>query len=106
MTDPTDAILAVLKEVPELRLAAPTANAVASWLPMDLDRTAVDVDEDAVTVRVVALALPLPPVLARAETLLRKVIDDAGRFGADLRLVVADIDAVAFEFQSSETRVT
>ena len=67
-----------------------------SWVSWDLDRTAVDVDEQTVTVRVVALALPLPPVLARAEALLRKAIDDAGRPEAVLRLVVADLDATAF----------
>ena len=96
MIDPTGAILAVLKEIPELRPASPVASSMISWVSWDLDRTAVDVDEQTVTVRVVALALPLPPVLARAEALLRKAIDDAGRPEAVLRLVVADLDATAF----------
>ena len=96
MTDPTAMVLAALKEIPELRPAAPVASAMAAWVAWDLDRTAVDVDDEGVTVRVVALALPLPPVLARAEGLLRKVIDEAGRPAAVLRLVVADIDAGAF----------
>lgn len=96
MTDPVEAILAVLKEVPELRPAAPMVGALAAWSPWDLDRTAVDVEEDAVTVRVIAFALPLPPILARAEALLRKVIDDSGRPDAVVRLVVVDIDAAAF----------
>lgn len=96
MTDPTGAVLAALKEIPELRPAAPVASSMISWASWDLDRTAVDVDEQTVTIRVVALALPLPPVLARAEALLRKAIDDAGRPEAVLRLVVADLDATAF----------
>ena len=96
MIDPTGAVLAALKEIPELRPAAPVASSMISWVSWDLDRTAVDVDEQTVTVRVVALALPLPPVLARAEALLRKAIDDAGRPEAVLRLVVADLDATAF----------
>jgi hypothetical protein len=97
VTDPTGAVLAALKQIPELRPAAPMANAMASWVSWDLDRTAVDVEEAIVTVRVVAFALPLPPVLERAEALLRKVIDDAGRPEAMLRLLVVDIDAAAFE---------
>ncbi|MFI9380805.1 hypothetical protein [Kutzneria sp. NPDC052558] len=97
VTDPAGAVLAALKRIPELRPAAPVANVKVPWVSLDLDRTAVDVDESAVTVRVVAFALPLPPVLERAEALLRKAIDDAGRPEAVLRLVVVDIDAAAFE---------
>lgn len=96
MTDPTSVVLAALGEIPELRPAAPIAAAMASWVSWDLDRTAVDVDDQRVTVRLVAHALPLPPVLDRAETLLRQAIRETGLHVTELRLVVVDIDAAAF----------
>ncbi len=100
MSDPVEAVLAVLKEIPELRPAAPMASSMIPWVSFDLDRTAVDVDGQVITVRVVALALPLPSVLARAERLLHKVVDTT------VRLVVVDIDAVAFAAPRNETRDT
>ncbi len=44
----------------------------------------------------VALALPPPPILRRAEAALRLALDESGRTSARLRLVVTDIDACAF----------
>ena len=43
-----------------------------------------------------ALRLPLPPLLRRAENALRPVLADAGLGKALLRLVITDIDATAF----------
>jgi hypothetical protein len=57
---------------------------------------AVDIGDDFVEIRVIALALPLPPILRRAEAALRSALDEFGRTRALLRLVVTDINASAF----------
>jgi hypothetical protein len=87
-------LLAALRTVPGVRPATPR---VGAKLPWDLDLLAIDVGTEVVEVRLVALTLPLPPLLRRAENALRPVLADAGRGKALLRLVITDIDATAFE---------
>ncbi|WP_370950027.1 hypothetical protein AB5J62_21155 [Amycolatopsis sp. cg5] len=80
------ALLAALRELDGLRPAAP-------W---DLGALAVGVDEDLVEIRLVALALPLPPLLRKAEATLRSILDASPWQRARLRLLVTDLDAAAF----------
>lgn len=87
-------LLAALRAVPGLRPATPR---VGAKLPWDLDLLAVDVGTDVVEVRLVALTLPLPPLLQHAESALRRALSDAGHPDALLRLVITDIDATAFD---------
>jgi hypothetical protein len=89
----TEVVLAALRKVPGLRPATPRV----ARLPWDLDLLAVDVAADEVEVRLVALALPLPPLLLRAETVLRQALAEVGYGSATLRLVLTDLDATAFE---------
>lgn len=89
-----EAVLAALRTVPGLRPATPR---VGAKLPWDLDLLAVDAGPDVVEVRLVALTLPLPPLLQRAESALRRVLADAGHPNALLRLVITDVDATAFD---------
>ncbi|WP_439657605.1 hypothetical protein ACSHWB_35165 [Lentzea sp. HUAS TT2] len=98
--DLTRALLEALRGVDGLRAATPSTRAEASWVPWDLDAMAVDVDDDVVQLRLVALALPLPPVLRRAEAALRSVLDDSVWKNARLRLVITDIDASALNLRS------
>lgn len=86
--------LAALRAVPGVRPATPR---VGAKLPWDLDLLAIDVGTEVVEVRLVALRLPLPPLLRMAENALRPVLADAGCGKALLRLVITDIDASAFE---------
>ena len=75
----------------------PATPQVGAKLPWDLDLLAIDVGTEVVEVRLVALSLPLPPLLRLTESALRPVLTDAGRGKALLRLVITDIDATAFE---------
>jgi hypothetical protein len=89
-----EVVLAALRNVPGLRPATPQ---VGAKLPWDLDLLAVDTGDDVVEVRLVALALPLPPLLRRAETVVRQALAGIGREHVLLRLVITDVDATAFE---------
>ena len=95
-TELTRSLLDVLRGLPGLRAATPSTRSEAAWVPWDLDAMAVDVADDVVEIRLVALALPLPPVLRRAEAALRSVLDESAWSGARLRLLITDIDARAF----------
>lgn len=93
MTAVAEVVLAALRKVPALRPATPQV----SRLPWDLELLAVDVGADGIEVRLVALSLPLPPLLAHAESVLRQALADVGREKTLLRLVITDVDATAFE---------
>lgn len=80
------ALLDALREVPGLRALS------------------VDVGDTVVELRVVALELPLPPLLARAEKALRAVLLGTAWANARLRLVVTDLDASALAGESGVTR--
>lgn len=93
MTDVAGVVLTALRSVPGLRPATPLA---ATLVPWDLDLLAVDVSARVVELRLVAFALPLPPLLTHAETVLRQALSTAGHPDTLLRLVITDIDASAF----------
>jgi hypothetical protein len=57
---------------------------------------AVDLDADVVQVRVIALRLPLRPLLEQASERVRPALDGTPWARAKLRLVVTDIDGAAF----------
>ena len=97
VTELTERLLAVLGKEAGLRPATPASQPSLAWVPWDLDTMAVDVAADAVEIRVVAMELPLPPVLNRAQRALRAVVDDSVFATASLRLVVTDIDASAVD---------
>ncbi|HEX2131830.1 MAG TPA: hypothetical protein VHH15_09715 [Actinophytocola sp.] len=78
-----------MEAVPELR--------PATLAPWNLDALTVDVSGGVVELRVVALALPLPPLLRRAETALRAALLGTELEHARVRLVVTDLDARALE---------
>ncbi|HEX3779530.1 MAG TPA: hypothetical protein VHX38_07660 [Pseudonocardiaceae bacterium] len=94
-TELTERLLAVLGKHTGLRPATPAGRPSTAWVPWDLDSLAVDIGVDLVEVRVVAMALPLPPLLHRAQRALRAVLDESAWSTAVLRLVVTDIDAAA-----------
>jgi len=85
-------LLAALREVPGLRPAPPALARAAAWLPGGADELAVDIDADRVEVRLIATALPLPPLLDAADAALRAVLDASGLPAARLRLVVTELD--------------
>jgi hypothetical protein len=88
-------LVAALDDVPGLRPAMPVTNRVTTSLRWNLDGLAVDITPTLVEVRVIALALPLRPVLAHAEAVLRTVLTGTEYEHACLRLVVTDLDACA-----------
>lgn len=91
----TRSLLEVLGRIPGLRPATPATTHVRSRVPWNLDTMAIGIDEELIEIRVVALALPLPPILREAEAALRAALKETGWKDARLRLVVCDIDAAA-----------
>lgn len=91
----TASLLTVLREVPGLRPATPSTTAAGASLPWDLDVMAVDITEGVVEIRVVALAVPIPPLTEAAGTALRPVLAGTPWENATLRIVVTDVDAAA-----------
>lgn len=88
------ALLEALSQIPGLAPAQPAT--VPARLPWDASLLAVDVDREQVTVRLVASKLPLPPLLATAESVLRAAMAEHGQAGLRLRLEVTDLDRAAF----------
>ncbi|WP_336156865.1 hypothetical protein [Amycolatopsis sp. VC5-11] len=98
MTDPrslTGRLADALSAVDGLRPATSVAAEI-SWLPTDPAGGSVDLTAESVEIRVVALRLPLPPLLSAAEAQVRKVLDGTEWADATIRLVVTDIDGAAF----------
>jgi hypothetical protein len=95
-TDLARLLIDALADVPGLRPAQPVTG--PAKLPWDADLMAVDVDQDLVTVRLVASQLPLPPLLDRAGAVLHAVLAEHGNGyeGVRLRLEVTDLDQAAF----------
>lgn len=91
----TEALLAALREVPGLRPATPATRHARRWWAWDVAAMALSIDEQTIEVRLVALALPLAPLLRRAAAAMRPALDDSRWKTARLRLVVTDIDARA-----------
>ncbi|MBB3663175.1 MULTISPECIES: hypothetical protein [Prauserella salsuginis group] len=93
-TDLVQALLTVLRGLPGLRPATPVTR---SWVPWDADTMALDVDDHTVEIRVVALALPLEPLLREAASALAPSLNDSAWRNARLRLVVTDVDRGALD---------
>ncbi|MFE7775185.1 hypothetical protein ACFU5O_15030 [Streptomyces sp. NPDC057445] len=91
----TRSLLAVLDSIPGLRPATPSTTHIGSRVPWDLDTLAVSINDELIEIRVVALALPLPPLLREAEAALHTALGETRWKDARLRLVVTDIDAAA-----------
>jgi hypothetical protein len=89
-------ILAAVHSVEGLRPATPVSQPVSTWLPRDWEGMAVDLEDGVVQVRVIALRLPLPPLLERASESMRPALAGTPWEHAKLRLVVTDIDGAAF----------
>ncbi|MFI2456615.1 hypothetical protein [Streptomyces sp. NPDC019539] len=99
----TRSLLSVLDGIPGLRPASPAASPGGAGVPWNLDALAVGIDDDLVEIRVVALALPLPPLLRAAEAALSTALEGTRWNDARLRLVVTDVDDGAL---AAVTRVT
>ncbi|ATY15580.1 hypothetical protein CU254_38245 [Amycolatopsis sp. AA4] len=98
MTDPRSlagTIADALSALDGLRPATSVAAEI-SWLRTDPAGGAVDLTSDSVEIRVVALRLPLPPLLSAAEARVRAVLAGTEWADASIRLVVTDIDGAAF----------
>jgi hypothetical protein len=95
-------LLEALHEIAGLRPATPSVTRAATLVPWNVDVLAVDVTDEVVELRLVALMLPLPPLLRRAEGVLRAALRGTKWESARLRLVVTDLDAAAL--RSSEIR--
>lgn len=92
----TELILAAVNSVPGLRPAMLLSQQNASWIPWDWEGSAVSLDTELVQVRVIALCLPLPPLLELASVAIRPTLAGTPWERAKLRLVVTDIDGAAF----------
>ena len=101
----TRRVLAALREVPGLRPAAP---ATRSWLPWDADAMALDFQGGVVEVRLVALRLPVPPLLCEAGAALRDRLRGSPWQDVHLRLVVTELDSRAWtdRTETEGTRAT
>lgn len=91
------AVVAAVAAVDGLRPALPVTPPAPAWLPWQPADGVVELTPGRVTVRVVACALPLPPLLAEAESEIRGALADSAWAAATLRLVVCEIDACAFD---------
>ncbi len=100
MSAVTAAILDAIDSVPGLRLAAPVAD-IPRWWRADARGAAVDVTAARVEVRVVATALPLPPLLERAAAAVRAALAETEWSRAPVRLIVTELDASAFRSEES-----
>jgi hypothetical protein len=92
----TELILAAVNSVPGLRPAMLISQQNASWIPWDWEGSAVTLEPELVQVRVIALCLPLPPLLEQAGTAVRPALAGTPWEIAKLRLVVTDVDGAAF----------
>lgn len=95
VTRVADTLLAALHGIPGLRPATPATTRAATLVPWNVDVLAVDVTDEVVELRLVALTLPLPPLLRRAEAVLRAALCGTRWERARLRLVITDLDATA-----------
>jgi hypothetical protein len=95
VTRVVDTLLEALRGIPGLRPATPSTTRAVVLVPWNVDMLAVDVTDEVVELRLVALTLPLPPLLRRAEAVLRAALLGTKWESAMLRLVVTDLDAAA-----------
>lgn len=90
-----DDIVGAIETVDGLRPATPPVPQNATWLPLAGNRYAVDLGPAVVEVRVVATALPLPPLVDKVTAAVRPVLEHTEWARARLRVVVADLSAEA-----------
>lgn len=96
-TEVVAGLLDAIRTVAGLRLASPVRQSTATrWLPFDPAVLAVDLSEDLAEIRVLATALPLPPLLKEADSACRAALAGTRWANATLRLIVVDVDAAAF----------
>ncbi|GAA1020311.1 MULTISPECIES: hypothetical protein [Amycolatopsis] len=98
MTDPRSLagrLADALSAIDGLRPATSVAAEI-SWLSTDPAGGSIDLTSESVEIRLVALRLPLPPLLSAAETRVRELLEGTEWADARLRLVVTDIDGAAF----------
>lgn len=90
-------IVAAIESVAGLRPAVPAGVDLADWVPRLGPRSAVDVSAEVVEIRVIASALPLPPLLDKLAAAVGELQAATRWAGARLRIVVTDLDAEAFD---------
>ena len=95
MSEVTAAILDAIDSVPGLRPAAPAAD-IPRWWRADARGAAVEVSAARVEVRVVATALPLPPLLERVAAAVRDALAGTEWSRVPVRVIVTELDALAF----------
>lgn len=93
--DLADRILGAAESVTGIRPAVPIIREDLAPFPWDSRKFAVDLTPEVVEVRVIAAALPLPPLLERTAAAIRAVLAGTAWEGAELRLVVTELDAAA-----------
>ncbi|WP_024799571.1 hypothetical protein [Nocardia sp. BMG51109] len=91
-----DDIVDAIEAVDGLRPATPPALPNATWLPLRGSRSAVDITPSVVEIRVVAVALPLPPLVDKLAGAVRELLEPTQWARATVRVVVADLDAGSF----------
>ncbi|HVV07746.1 hypothetical protein [Amycolatopsis sp.] len=86
-------LLGALSTVDGLRPAPPLLR---STVTRNTDALAFDIDAEVVRIRLVATALPLPPLLANAGEVVAKTLAGTPFAAARIELVVTDVDSAAF----------
>ena len=99
MTDPRTLAGKVAEAVAGIDGLRPATSLAAeiSWLPTDPSGGAVDVAAQGVEVRLIALRLPLPPLLTRAEAAVREALAGTEWAEAHVCLVVSELADTAFD---------
>ncbi|MGW5450426.1 hypothetical protein [Nocardia sp. NPDC003979] len=92
-TELIDRIVAAIDAVDGVHPAVPMGLENSRWLPWNAGSSAVDLDETAVQLRVVAASLPLRPLIDKLEAAIRPLLDDTPWAGAGLRIHVVDLHA-------------
>ncbi|MET7772960.1 hypothetical protein [Nocardia sp. NPDC005366] len=90
------AVIAALETLTGMRPSMPLGAETPRWWPWDARGGAVDLSPGRVEVRVIAAALPLPPLLEETIAALRAALTGTAWSGARLRVVVTELDAAAF----------
>jgi len=95
-SEAAEAIFAAVNGIPGLRPAMLISQQNVSWIPWEWEGSAVKLEPELVQVRVIALSLPLPPLLDAASAAMRLVLLGTPWEHAKLRVIVTDIDGAAF----------
>jgi hypothetical protein len=89
-------VLAAVRGVPGVRLSSPVPRtATTARLPWDSGVLAVDLTDELLRVKLVALRLPLPPLLDAVESAVRAALAGTPWADVGLRLIVSDVDVGA-----------